>query len=96
MRPDDLQAQVPWRNAFWFAYREARPRLTVRLSDVWRTRAIPCCDSGPLIAHGLSGNHKEREVSHSPTVSRNSNEQNAAGGRYNTSRDLDSSLRLVR
>ncbi len=28
MRPDDLQAQVPWTNAFWFADREARQRLT--------------------------------------------------------------------
>jgi hypothetical protein len=68
MHPGDLQAQVPWRNAFWFADREARQRLTVRLRDLWRTRAIPCGDSGPLIAHGLLRNHKETEVSHSPTV----------------------------
>jgi hypothetical protein len=28
MRPGDLQAQVPWTNAFWFADAEARKRLT--------------------------------------------------------------------
>ena len=28
MRPGDLQAQVPWTNAFCFADREARQRLT--------------------------------------------------------------------
>ena len=70
MRPGDLQAQVPWRNAFWFADREARQRLSVRVRDLWRTRAVPCCDSGPLVAHGLLRNHRETEVSHSPTVSR--------------------------
>ena len=28
MRPGDLQAQVPRKNAFWFADNEARQRLT--------------------------------------------------------------------
>jgi hypothetical protein len=28
MPSGDLQAQVPWTNAFWFADREARQRLT--------------------------------------------------------------------
>jgi hypothetical protein len=70
MRPGDLQAQVPWRNAFCFADREARQRLTVRFWDLWRTRTVPCCDSGPLFTHGLLRNHKETEVSQSPIVSR--------------------------
>jgi hypothetical protein len=34
MRPGDLQAQVPWRNAFWFADREARQHLSVELWDL--------------------------------------------------------------
>src|SRR5579872_771935 len=46
---------------FWFAGRKPRQRLTVRLRDLWRTRAVPCCDSGPLVAHGLLRNHKETE-----------------------------------
>ncbi len=51
MRPGDLQAQVPWTNAFWFADREARQRLTkgslankgrsvLRLRRTGRTRII--------------------------------------------------------
>jgi len=51
MRPGDLQAQVPWKNAFWFADREARQRLTkgslankglsiLRLRRTGRTRII--------------------------------------------------------
>ena len=51
MRPSDLQAQVPWTNAFWFADREARQRLTkgslankgrsvLRLRRTGRTRTI--------------------------------------------------------
>jgi len=50
-RPGDLQAQVPWTNAFWFADREARQRLTkgslankgrsvLRLRRTGRTRTI--------------------------------------------------------
>jgi hypothetical protein len=67
--PDDLQARVSRKNAFWFADREARQRLT---EDLWQTRAISNCDPGALVAHGLLRNHKVTEVSHSPTVSRGS------------------------
>jgi len=51
MRPGDLQDQAPWTNAFWFAEREARLRLTkgflankgrfvLRLRRTDRTRII--------------------------------------------------------
>ena len=70
MRPGDLQAQVQWRNTFCLLTRRRDIRLTVRLRNLWRTRGIPCWDSGPLIAHGLLRNYKETVVFHSPTVSR--------------------------
>ena len=67
MRPGNLQAQVLEKNAFWFADREARGRLTkgflanggrsvLRLRRTRRTRII--------------AESKEMEGSHSPTVSR--------------------------
>jgi len=42
MRPGDLQAQVPWTNAFWFADREVRQRLTKEsLGNKGRSPATP-------------------------------------------------------
>ena len=66
MRPGDLQAQVPWTNAVWFADREARQRLT---KGFLANKGRSVLRLGALVAHGLLWNHKETEVSHSPTVS---------------------------
>jgi hypothetical protein len=67
MLPDDLQARIFPRNSFWFADREAGQRL-IKISG--EQGPFPYCNSGALVAHGLLRNHKETEVSHSPTVSR--------------------------
>jgi hypothetical protein len=54
-------------NAFWFADREARQRLT---KGFLANKGRSVLRLGALVAHELLWNHKETEVSHSPTVSR--------------------------
>jgi hypothetical protein len=95
MHPGDLQApsaQVSWTNASWLLIRRqyivwarASPankgRLVLRLRRTGRTRII--------------AESQRKEISHSPTVSRNSNEQNAYAYLGDTVFGLDKTHRVV-